>query len=101
MGRPIEYAITIEVNVCSSCYGTGTPEFEGDANDFWRVQILDHDKRDSEAGDRLRTLNSKFQLIHVNSNCALFSHGVKLPEARINALRIFVTSAASPFPCCC
>jgi len=63
-----------------SCYGTGTPEFEGDANDFWRVQILDHDKRDSEAGDRLRTLNSKFQLIHVNSNCALFSHGVKLPE---------------------
>jgi dolichyl-phosphate-mannose-protein mannosyltransferase len=65
----------------SSCYGTGTPEFEGDANDFWRVQILDHDKRDSEAGERLRTLNSKFQLVHVNSNCALFSHGVKLPEA--------------------
>ncbi|KAI9281385.1 Dolichyl-phosphate-mannose-protein mannosyltransferase-domain-containing protein [Umbelopsis sp. AD052] len=63
-----------------SCYGTNELDFQGDANDFWRVQILDHDKRDPEAQHRLRTLNSKFQLVHVNTNCALFSHGVKLPE---------------------
>lgn len=68
------------VRYACSAYGTSDLDFQGDANDFWRVQILDHDKRDPEAQHRLRTLNSKFQLVHVNSNCALFSHGVKLPE---------------------
>ncbi|KAM3582441.1 hypothetical protein VKS41_005085 [Umbelopsis sp. WA50703] len=63
-----------------SAYGTGTLEFTGDSNDFWRVEILDHDKRDPEAKERLRTLHSKFQLVHINDKCALFSHSVKLPE---------------------
>ncbi|KAL0074666.1 Dolichyl-phosphate-mannose-protein mannosyltransferase-domain-containing protein [Phycomyces blakesleeanus] len=58
----------------------GFPGFNGDANDFWRVEIIDHDKRDPESEDRLRTIHSRFRLIHVMSGCSLFSHSVKLPE---------------------
>lgn len=58
----------------------GFPGFEGDANDYWRVEIVDHDKHDPESKDRLRTLHSKFRLVHVLQNCALFSHDVKLPD---------------------
>ncbi|CDH55799.1 mannosyltransferase 1 [Lichtheimia corymbifera JMRC:FSU:9682] len=58
----------------------GFPGFDGDANDYWRVEIVDHDKHDPESKDRLRTLHSKFRLVHVLQNCALFSHSVKLPE---------------------
>ncbi|KAI9303692.1 Dolichyl-phosphate-mannose-protein mannosyltransferase-domain-containing protein [Cunninghamella echinulata] len=58
----------------------GFPDFEGDANDYWRVEIIDHDKKDPESKDRLRTLHSKFRLIHAMEGCALFSHDVKLPE---------------------
>ncbi|KAI9028231.1 Dolichyl-phosphate-mannose-protein mannosyltransferase-domain-containing protein [Phycomyces nitens] len=58
----------------------GFPGFNGDANDYWRVEIIDHDKRDPESEDRLRTIHSKFRLIHVMSGCSLFSHSVKLPE---------------------
>ncbi|KAI8065544.1 glycosyltransferase family 39 protein [Gongronella butleri] len=60
--------------------GYGFPDFEGDANDLWRVEIVEHDKKDALAGDQLRTLHSKFRLIHVMENCALFSHSVKLPD---------------------
>ncbi|KAI7856270.1 Dolichyl-phosphate-mannose-protein mannosyltransferase-domain-containing protein [Circinella umbellata] len=58
----------------------GFPGFDGDANDYWRVEIVDYDKHDPESKDRLRTLHSKFRLVHVLRNCALFSHSVKLPE---------------------
>ncbi|KAG0166401.1 hypothetical protein DFQ28_007254 [Apophysomyces sp. BC1034] len=58
----------------------GFPGFEGDANDYWRVEIIDYDRDDAVSKDRLRTLHSKFRLVHQTSNCALFSHSVKLPE---------------------
>lgn len=58
----------------------GFPDFDGDANDFWRVEIVDHDKRDPISKDRLRTIHSRFRLVHVMENCALFSHNVKLPD---------------------
>ncbi|KAI9889524.1 MAG: hypothetical protein M1814_005218 [Vezdaea aestivalis] len=58
----------------------GYEGFEGDANDLFRVEIV---KSMSEAGpaqDRLRTIESKFKLIHIMTGCALFSHKVKLPD---------------------
>ncbi|KAF7731234.1 hypothetical protein EC973_000650 [Apophysomyces ossiformis] len=58
----------------------GYPGFDGDANDYWRVEIVDHDREDEVAKDRLRTLHSKFRLVHEMSGCALFSHSVKLPD---------------------
>lgn len=58
----------------------GYEGFEGDANDFWRVIIVDHDKSDPESKLRLRTLHTKFRLQHVITGCFLFSHSVKLPD---------------------
>ncbi|ORZ25448.1 Dolichyl-phosphate-mannose-protein mannosyltransferase-domain-containing protein [Absidia repens] len=58
----------------------GFIDFGGDANDLWRVEITGHDKYDPVSKDRLRTIHSKFRLVHVNENCALFSHNVKLPD---------------------
>ncbi|KAF8931820.1 hypothetical protein BGZ58_007386 [Dissophora ornata] len=58
----------------------GYQGFAGDANDEWRVEIVDHDTSDPEAGTMLHTLRSRFKLVHSNMNCDLFSHKVKLPK---------------------
>ncbi|GJJ68654.1 dolichyl-phosphate-mannose-protein mannosyltransferase [Entomortierella parvispora] len=60
--------------------GYGYKDFEGDANDEWRVEIVDRDGSDPEASTSLHTLRSKFKLVHINMNCDLFSHKVKLPK---------------------
>lgn len=54
--------------------GYGFPNFEGDANDWWRVEIVDEPK------DRLETLRTRFRLVHMLQSCALFSHEVQLPD---------------------
>ncbi|OCH87088.1 glycosyltransferase family 39 protein [Obba rivulosa] len=61
-----------------SCYGM--PNFPGDANDDWIVEIERGDRRDRESAHRLRTLRTQFRLRHALSGCYLFSHKVKLPE---------------------
>ncbi|CAG8677774.1 23027_t:CDS:10, partial [Cetraspora pellucida] len=58
----------------------GYDGFQGDANDYWRVEITDYDKSDSESRERLRTLHTKFRLYHIITGCYLYSHKVKLPE---------------------
>ncbi|EUC32201.1 glycosyltransferase family 39 protein [Bipolaris zeicola 26-R-13] len=58
----------------------GYQGFEGDANDLFRVEIIPSKSDGAEAKKRLRTIQSKFRLIHVMTGCALFSHKVKLPE---------------------
>ncbi|KAF2757331.1 dolichyl-phosphate-mannose-protein mannosyltransferase [Pseudovirgaria hyperparasitica] len=58
----------------------GYEGFEGDANDMFRIEIV---KSLSEAGpaqDRLRTIQTKFRLVHLMTGCVLFSHKVKLPD---------------------
>ncbi|KAI1302081.1 hypothetical protein EDD11_005752 [Mortierella claussenii] len=60
--------------------GYGYKDFPGDANDEWRVEIVDHEGSDNESGEVLHTLRSKFKLVHNNMNCDLFSHKVKLPK---------------------
>lgn len=57
----------------------GYEGFEGDANDLFRVEILPSQSR-GIGKTRLRTLESKFRLIHVMTGCALFSHKVHLPD---------------------
>ncbi|ORX54545.1 PMT-domain-containing protein [Hesseltinella vesiculosa] len=69
-----------ELDYHSEVSAYGFPDFEGDANDLWRVEIMDHDKHDPVSKDRLRTLHSKFRLVHMNEGCVLFSHNVKLPD---------------------
>jgi len=61
-----------------SCYGY--EGFEGDANDLFRIEIMKGQSSGPAAKARLRTIETKFRLIHVMTGCALFSHKVKLPE---------------------
>lgn len=58
----------------------GYEGFEGDANDYWRVEIVKKLSDGEEAKTRLRTIQTKFRLHHVLTGCTLFSHKVKLPE---------------------
>lgn len=58
----------------------GYEGFEGDANDLFRVEIVKSMSEGTEAKKRLRTIQTKFKLIHLMTGCALFSHSVKLPE---------------------
>ena len=60
--------------------GYGIPNYAGDTNDDWIVEIHRGDKRDKESSKRLRTLRTQFRLRHVMTGCYLFSHKVKLPE---------------------
>ncbi|KAF9937285.1 hypothetical protein BGZ67_001418 [Mortierella alpina] len=60
--------------------GYGGDGFAGDANDEWRVEIVEFEGKNKKAGDQLHTLRSKFKLVHVNMACDLFSHKVKLPK---------------------
>ncbi|KAL7322985.1 hypothetical protein PS15p_210952 [Mucor circinelloides] len=60
--------------------GYGFDDFKGDANDQWRVEIISGDKSDPESKERLKTIHTKFALVHVMTQCSLFSHTVKLPE---------------------
>ncbi|KJY02297.1 dolichyl-phosphate-mannose-protein mannosyltransferase [Zymoseptoria brevis] len=58
----------------------GYKGFAGDANDLFRVEIQKKMSDGAVAKERLRTIETKFRLIHIMSGCALFSHKVKLPK---------------------
>ncbi|KAF2862167.1 glycosyltransferase family 39 protein [Piedraia hortae CBS 480.64] len=58
----------------------GYEGFEGDANDLFKVEIVKSMSDGEEAKNRLRTIQTKFKLVHIMTGCVLFSHPVKLPE---------------------
>ncbi|KAI1080505.1 glycosyltransferase family 39 protein [Whalleya microplaca] len=58
----------------------GYEGFPGDANDLFRVEIVKKQSIGSIGKERLRTIQTKFRLIHIMTGCLLFSHKVKLPE---------------------
>ncbi|KAI6247717.1 Dolichyl-phosphate-mannose--protein mannosyltransferase 1 [Erysiphe necator] len=58
----------------------GYEGFDGDANDYFRVEIIKKLSKGEEAKVRIRTIQTKFRLIHVMTGCVLFSHKVKLPD---------------------
>nr|KAK5441202.1 Dolichyl-phosphate-mannose--protein mannosyltransferase 1 [Exophiala xenobiotica] len=58
----------------------GYEGFEGDANDLFRIEIVKSMSDGEEAKQRLRTIQSKFKLVHIMTGCVLFSHKVKLPD---------------------
>jgi len=57
----------------------GYQGFEGDANDYFRVEIIKSMSDGPIAKERLRTIDTKFRLVHTMTGCVLFSHKVKLP----------------------
>ncbi|KAF4471401.1 dolichyl-phosphate-mannose- mannosyltransferase [Fusarium albosuccineum] len=58
----------------------GYEGFDGDANDFFRVEIVKKKTHGAIAKTRVRTIETKFRLVHVMTGCVLFSHKVKLPD---------------------
>ncbi|KAH8648388.1 Dolichyl-phosphate-mannose-protein mannosyltransferase-domain-containing protein [Xylariales sp. PMI_506] len=58
----------------------GYEGFPGDANDLFRVEIVKKQSLGSIAKERVRTIQTKFRLVHIMTGCVLFSHKVKLPE---------------------
>ncbi|KAF1814530.1 protein mannosyltransferase 1 [Eremomyces bilateralis CBS 781.70] len=58
----------------------GYEGFEGDANDLFRFEIVKSMSDGEEAKKRIRTIQTKFRLVHVMTGCVLFSHKVKLPD---------------------
>ena len=58
----------------------GYEGFEGDANDLFRVEIVKSMSDGAEAKVRVRTIQTKFKLVHIMTGCNLFSHKVKLPD---------------------
>src|SRR5690606_34340331 len=58
----------------------GYKGFDGDANDIWRVEIIPSLSEKGVAQERVRTIHTKFKLVHVMTGCVLFSHKVKLPS---------------------
>ncbi|KAF7558518.1 hypothetical protein G7046_g5641 [Stylonectria norvegica] len=58
----------------------GYEGFEGDANDMFRIEIVKKQSHGALAKDRVRTIETKFRLVHIMTGCALFSHKVKLPD---------------------
>ncbi|KAJ5397099.1 hypothetical protein N7509_005212 [Penicillium cosmopolitanum] len=58
----------------------GYEGFPGDANDLFKVEIIKSMSEGEAAKTRLRTIQTKFKLVHVMTGCVLFSHKVKLPD---------------------
>ena len=58
----------------------GYEGFEGDANDLFKVEIIKSMSDGAAAKTRVRTIQTKFKLVHVMTGCVLFSHKVKLPD---------------------
>jgi dolichyl-phosphate-mannose-protein mannosyltransferase len=58
----------------------GYEGFPGDANDLFKVEIIKSMSEGEAAKTRLRTIQTKFKLVHVMTGCVLFSHRVKLPD---------------------
>jgi dolichyl-phosphate-mannose-protein mannosyltransferase len=58
----------------------GFKDFPGDANDYFRVEIVKKKSHGAVAKERLRTIETKFRLVHTMTGCVLFSHKVKLPD---------------------
>lgn len=58
----------------------GYAGFEGDANDLFRVEIVKSLSDGAAAKTHVRTIETKFKLVHVMTGCSLFSHKVKLPD---------------------
>lgn len=58
----------------------GYAGFDGDANDLFKVEIVKKLSDGPVAKTRVRTIETKFKLVHLMTGCSLFSHKVKLPD---------------------
>ncbi|WAQ84539.1 hypothetical protein PtA15_5A109 [Puccinia triticina] len=72
-----------EVDYQNEVSGYGFPNYPGDANDEWIIEIVSKEsdvKADPISARQVRALRTKFRLRHSLQNCYLFSHKVRLPD---------------------
>ncbi|BGP49458.1 Dolichyl-phosphate-mannose--protein mannosyltransferase 1 [Rhodotorula kratochvilovae] len=69
-----------EVDYQNEVSAYGFDGFEGDANDYWVVEIDQAESQGRVAKKQLETLRTRFRLRHALTGCYLFSHKVKLPD---------------------
>ncbi|KAA1083779.1 hypothetical protein PGT21_006599 [Puccinia graminis f. sp. tritici] len=72
-----------EVDYQNEVSGYGFPNYPGDANDEWIIEIISKEsdlKTDPVSAKQVRALRTKFRLRHSLQNCYLFSHKVRLPD---------------------
>lgn len=62
------------------CSAYGYDGFNGDANDDWVVEIVQHKTKDDDAKAFVKALKTVFRLRHAMTGNYLFSSEVKLPE---------------------
>ncbi|KAG2228231.1 hypothetical protein INT45_011023 [Circinella minor] len=55
-------------------------DIPNDPDNDWIVDIVAYDGKDLESKDRMRTIHSRFRLLHYRQQCVLFSHEKTLPE---------------------
>ncbi|KAK9455094.1 Dolichyl-phosphate-mannose-protein mannosyltransferase-domain-containing protein [Dipodascopsis uninucleata] len=58
----------------------GYKGFNGDANDHFRIEIVESKSKPGKSCEYVRAIETKFRLIHTITGCALFSHKIKLPS---------------------
>ncbi|ORY76622.1 Dolichyl-phosphate-mannose-protein mannosyltransferase-domain-containing protein [Protomyces lactucae-debilis] len=71
--------IVTEVDWQNEVSAYGFDGFDGDANDYFKLEIVPEYTEAGEARVNLTAIRSRFRLIHVMTGGALFSHKVKLP----------------------
>ncbi|PVZ98174.1 hypothetical protein BB558_005812 [Smittium angustum] len=60
--------------------GYGGADFDGDSNDDFRVEIVSGSSASPDSKKQLEAIYTKFRLIHVGLNCALYNSRQKLPK---------------------
>ncbi|KAI8870746.1 PMT-domain-containing protein [Ramicandelaber brevisporus] len=60
--------------------GYGWQGFEGDANDDFRIEVVETEGETDETRGRVLAFHSKFRIIHQNTGCAMYSNSKKLPD---------------------
>ncbi|RKP27669.1 Dolichyl-phosphate-mannose-protein mannosyltransferase-domain-containing protein [Syncephalis pseudoplumigaleata] len=58
----------------------GFPNFPGDSNDDWIIEVVDYDRRVPQAKRQIMALHTYFRLRHANLGCYLSSHNAVLPS---------------------
>ncbi|OMJ12642.1 Dolichyl-phosphate-mannose-protein mannosyltransferase 1 [Smittium culicis] len=77
--------------------GYGADNFDGDSNDNFRVEVISSaNKKNSKGELEIEAINTKFRLIHVNMNCALFNTRKKLPKYAFEQFEVVCMRSCTP-----
>ncbi|ORX72966.1 PMT-domain-containing protein [Linderina pennispora] len=68
--------------------GYGFPGFAGDANDNFRIDILNGDSKSPGSDKSVQAIYSRFRIVHTRLNCVLYNSRQKLPEWAFSQIEV-------------